>query len=184
MKTLGPQTVNTARLTLRPFNEGDRENLFTLYGDPAVMTIRKIGPQTRDQCDAQLQMILEHWRRRGFGLWAVMNQGTGRFMGECGLRKINSDSVEIELSYGLKPEFWGKGFAQEIALAALRCGFSCLGLGVVYGLAKKHNHASLHILEKLGFEYQSEFIDGSNTVVRCILTGESWANSGQARRRE
>jgi ribosomal-protein-alanine N-acetyltransferase len=181
MRGPGPQTLNTARLTLRPFNEGDRENIFTLYGDPEVMTIRKIGPQTRDQCDVQLQMILEHWSRLGFGLWAVMNRETGAFMGECGLRELHPKSEEIELSYGLTPEFWGKGFASEMAPAALSHGFSCLGLGVIYGLAKRHNHASLHILRKLGFRHQSELGDGENTVVRSILTKGAWVKARHAR---
>jgi ribosomal-protein-alanine N-acetyltransferase len=181
MRGLAPQTLNTARLTLRPFNERDGANIFTLYGDPEVMTIRKIGPQTRDQCDVQLEMILEHWSRRGFGLWAVMNRETGAFMGECGLRELHPKSEEIELSYGLTPEFWGKGFASEMAPAALNYGFSCLGLGVIYGLAKKHNHASLHILKKLGFRHQSEFGGDENTVVRSILTKDVWAKARHAR---
>ena len=80
--------LETERLRLRPFRASDGEALFRLYGDPAVMAIRKIGVQTRAGSDAQLAEILDHWARREFGLLAVLAREDGGFLGECGLREM------------------------------------------------------------------------------------------------
>ena len=171
--------LSTPRCLLRPFTETDDDNLFVLYGNPAVMAIRKIGTQTRAGSDQQLGFILDHWRRLGFGLWLVLDRANGAFMGECGLREIRPNSREIELSYGLCPEYWGKGIASEVARTALDYGFGPLGIETIYGLAKDTNHASLRILEKLGFERASEEIDGEGAVIRCVLTRASWHSMGR-----
>jgi len=168
-------TLATASLTLRPFTASDGGKLYSLYGDPDVMDIRKIGTQNRAESDAQLLEIVDHWDRRAFGLWAVVGRSNGDFLGECGLREIAPGSDKIELSYGLRPEFWGRGYATEASLASLDFGFANLQLGVIYGLAKKINQASLHVLGKLGFSPDPAY--ESETVARLMLTRCEWFRS-------
>jgi ribosomal-protein-alanine N-acetyltransferase len=173
--TQSPQTrsgreIETERLLLRPFTRADGEMLFSLYGDARVMSIRKIGPQTRAQSEAQLLEIVSHWRRRGFGLWAVLEKTSGAFIGECGLREIAAGGPEIELSYGLLPETWGRGLGSEAARAALAFGLEVAGLRTIYAIARADNGRSRRLMEKLGFKFEKEWAAGEKRVVRYVIS--------------
>lgn len=166
--------LETKRLLLRPFTPRDGEDLFRLYGDAQVMAIRKIGTQSRTESDAQLAEIVAHWARRGFGLWAVIEQATGRFIGECGLREIGPGNDDIELSYGLIPETWGRGYATEASRVVLARGFGELGLPEIFALGRKDNDASLGVMNKLGLTLEAEWARGPYKVVRQILRRADW----------
>lgn len=179
MEQSGQAELETARLTLRPLTRCDEDNLFTLYGDPRVMEIRRIGTQTREESDQRLQAHLDQWRRRGFGSWAVFHQQNGEFIGDCGFRENlhgsnDSEMQEIALSYGLTPEYWGKGLTTEAARAVLDYGFSELGFDAVYAMSENDNRASLRILEKLGFIYCCDFKLGEKVVKRTRLSRTDW----------
>jgi len=165
--------IETERLRLRPFTAADAEMLFSLYGDARVMAIRKIGPQTRAGSDAQLLDIVSHWRRRGFGLWAVIEKAGGAFIGECGLREIQAGGAEIELSYGLMPESWGQGLGGEAAAAALAFGLERLALPTIHAIARADNRRSRRLLERLGFELEKEWLSGEKRVVRYVVSARA-----------
>ncbi len=150
--------IETERLRLRPFTAADAEMLFSLYGDARVMAIRKIGPQTRAGSDAQLLDIVSHWRRRGFGLWAVIEKAGG---------------AEIELSYGLMPESWGQGLGGEAAVAALAFGLERLALPTIHAIARADNRRSRRLLERLGFELEKEWLSGEKRVVRYVVSARA-----------
>jgi len=168
--------LTTERLELCPFAATDEARLFRLYGNSDVMDIRKIGTQSREQSQVQLQAIVEHWQSFGFGLWAVTERDSGAFMGECGLRHEQPGSDNIELSYGFLPQFWGRGMGSEAARVSLDFGFRTLGMEKIYGLAKSRNAASRHILESLGMSLVEERKDGAETVVRYAATHADYFN--------
>ena len=170
-------SIETERLILRPFRPTDGDNLFALYGDIQVMSIRKIGLQTRSQSDRQLDDILAHWRRFGFGLSAVIVKTGGAFIGECGLRQMTPGEDEIELSYGLVPSAWGQGFATEASVAVLATGFGRLGLETIHAAARADNMASHRVLKKLGFEQVCEERKYEVVVARFILDRQQWLTS-------
>ncbi len=161
--------IETARLRLQPFTAGDGDDLFRLYGDARVMAIRKIGVQTRAGSEARLAEILEHWTRRGFGLMAVRERESGRFLGECGLREMAAEASPIELSYGLIPEVWGRGLASEASRAVLDWGFGDLGLDAIHAVARADNHRSRRVMEKLGFRLLAERVGTVAAVVEYRL---------------
>ena len=163
------KNLSSTRLLFRPFTAEDSELLYCLYSNPEVMEIRKIGTQDRAGSDTQLEIIVEHWQRRGFGLWAVFDRKTNNFMGECGLREENDTGEEVELSYGLLPEFWGGGLATEAAKTVLDYGTKELGLKTICGFAQKKNAASLHILTKFGFKHQYDFDDDGDVISKTVL---------------
>jgi ribosomal-protein-alanine N-acetyltransferase len=171
--------IETARLSLRPFAHNDQDILFTLYGNPRVMGIRKIGTQTREKSDQRLEIMVDQWRRKGFGYWAIFETQSGEFIGDCGLRAdapnpLYSDTEGVALSYGLIPDYWGRGFTTEAARAILNYGFPENGFDEVYAMSQKENMASMRILEKLGFEYCFEFIMKGQGISRTRLSRTDW----------
>ena len=62
--------LTTARLQLRPWRDEDLVPFAALNADPRV---REFFPslQTHQESAESMQYILDHFRRRAFGLWAV-----------------------------------------------------------------------------------------------------------------
>ncbi|MFP6746118.1 MAG: GNAT family N-acetyltransferase [Alphaproteobacteria bacterium] len=141
--------LETERLCLRPFEMTDLAALIPIYGDRDVMAIRKLGVQTAAQTEGALSEIIEHWRRHGFGLWAVIAKDGGALLGECGLR-YRDHVREVEISYGLAKSAWGKGLATEASFAAVDFGFRVIGLEEIVAIAKASNVSSHRVMEKLG----------------------------------
>ncbi len=144
-------TVNleTARLTLRPVQPDDTPAFVAFYSDPEVMAIRKYGVLDGRAARRQVQRMLDHWSTHGFGMWLVEERSSREFAGECGLR-WREDESDIELSYGLVPQFRGRGLATEAAQAALEYGLEVLELECIVALSRGDNAISHRVLEKLG----------------------------------
>lgn len=167
-------SLTTARLSLRPFSSGDLEDLFRLYGDPQVMEIRKLGVQTYEQTGPLLEEMVVQWTERGFGMSAVFEHGSGAFLGECGLRPVGPKDPAIELSYGLLPQFWGRGYAPEASAAVLGFGFASAGLDEIVALARADNTRSRRVLERLGLRLVRKTGDGHAGTVRYAVAAEAW----------
>ncbi|WPB80533.1 GNAT family N-acetyltransferase [Archangium violaceum] len=56
-----------------------------------------------------------------------MKEEPGTFIGFTGLGRID-EGEEVEVLYGLFPDYWGRGLATEATEAMLRFGFEQQGL--------------------------------------------------------
>ena len=76
-----------------------------------------------------MRFIDDHFRRNGFGLWAVEVIGQAPFIGFIGLAVPSFDAPFmpcVELGYRLAFGHWGRGYATEGARAAIAFGFATL----------------------------------------------------------
>jgi ribosomal-protein-alanine N-acetyltransferase len=152
-------TLSTARLRLRPFAPADADDHRRLYADVEVTRYLGNGPFLGAEAEARSRRALEHfvahWTARGFGVWAVLEQASGRFVGQCGLNVL-PDRPEVEVLYAFERAVWGRGYATEAARAALDYGFAVAGLDRIVAVARPENLASRHVLDKLGMRYHGE----------------------------
>jgi ribosomal-protein-alanine N-acetyltransferase len=145
--------LETARLRLRMFTPEDLDALCEITRDPEVM--RYIGqgrPLTRDETRFNLTTIINAFRRRGFGRWALVKKDGGAPVGYCGLSSVNEE-VGVELAYLLAKAEWGQGLVTEAGRACLRYSFETLRFESVAGLTVSDNHKSRRTLERLGMKY-------------------------------
>jgi ribosomal-protein-alanine N-acetyltransferase len=144
-------TIETARLRLRPFVDGDLDDYHrVVYGDPEVMRFMPGGrPRSREGARSVLEENLAHGLEHGYTLWAAELLEDGTFAGHCGLLTLGTDE-DVEVAYALGRSFWGRGLATEGARAAVRFGFEHAVLDAVHGLAVRENAASRRVLEHAG----------------------------------
>ena len=128
------------------------------------MAIRKLGVLAPSAAAQVVDEMVDHWHRHGFGMFAVVETATGRFLGECGLRYLEDGSVP-EISYGLLPAARGKGYAREAAAVTLSFGFETLDCERLVAFARGDNAVSRHLLTSLGFRLLWEKPEGRHTVV-------------------
>lgn len=148
--------TETTRLRLRPFTPADFDDLFGLYSDPEVMRYIGHGVRSREETEQGMARTAGHWSGVGLGMWAVFEKDTGKFVGRCGLQPL-AETSEIEVGYALHREFWGRGYATEGALAALRFGFETAGLARIVAIARPENAGSRRVLEKVGMAYERTY---------------------------
>jgi RimJ/RimL family protein N-acetyltransferase len=112
-------SVETERLVLRAFRDGDLDAYAAISADAEVM--RYIGSgQTVDRRTAWRTMagFNGHWSLRGCGMWAIKRKSDGAFIGRAGLHHPPY-WPELEVGWQLARDAWGQGFAREAARAAL-----------------------------------------------------------------
>jgi ribosomal-protein-alanine N-acetyltransferase len=138
---------------MRLFTEADLDRMCEITRDPDVMRFIGYGhPLSREETLTNLNMIMNGFRRRGYGRWALERRDTGALVGYCGLSSGNPE-VGIELAYMLAREEWGKGLALEAGRASLRYGFEALGVDSIAGLTLHDNSRSRAVLERLGMKF-------------------------------
>jgi ribosomal-protein-alanine N-acetyltransferase len=169
--------LHTPRLRLRPFTEADGTAHLALYEDPEVTRQLGGGPFAGDQIAMRSRRAVEkfvrHWTDKGFGVFAVEELATGRFLGQCGLNTID-ELGEIEVLYALERAAWGRGLATEAARRALAYGFDEVGLERIVAVTRPEHARSRHVLEKLGMRYERDVqIFGIHAVLYALTRGKA-----------
>ncbi len=149
---------------LRKLTNEDVDNIFLLDSNPEVMKYVGVPPTTeKGESARMLENIINQYQNNGTGRLAVIEKETSQFIGWSGIKlltdEVNGFKNVYELGYRFLPEFWGKGYATESALASLDLGFNQLNAEKIYAYADIDNQSSNHILTKLGFENKGTFLD-------------------------
>jgi len=90
--------------------------------------------------------------RHGIGLWLARERHSRELVGFCGFIELPSNELGPELVYALFERFTGQSYATEMARAAITHARAQAGMREFVATVDEINAASLHILEKLGFE--------------------------------
>lgn len=167
-------TLETERLTLRPFREADAPALFELSQDPEVM--RYVGDRRVPTLQESWRAIagwLGHWAMRGYGQWAIEERSSGRLTGRAGI--INPvDWPGPEVGYLLGRAWWGRGYATEAARAAMDWGFEQIGFDDLLSLIDPANKASIAVATRLGESLRGETDLWGNTVLVYGIGRAEW----------
>lgn len=146
----------TARISAERLRSEHTELIGRMHRDESVMTWLG-GLRSTQETRDYMAYNLAHWQTHGFGIWILRETATGRFIGRGGLRNAVFDGhAEVELAYGLLPEFWNRGLATEFARHAVLIGSTGLALPDLVSVTKPENVASQRVLVKAGFQPERE----------------------------
>jgi RimJ/RimL family protein N-acetyltransferase len=147
--------LQTTRLVLRQWREGDFESFAALNADPEVMRFFP-APVTREESDALGRRAERDIAERGWGLWAVEVKESAAFIGFVGLAEPSFDAhftPAVEVGWRLARDQWGNGYATEAARAATAFGFDELGLDEIVSFTSVVNEPSRRVMERLGMTH-------------------------------
>lgn len=146
--------VETARLKLVPLAARWNDDLFKLFHDPNVADwLFLTGPPTREQLEARTVIHEQIWSERGYGMFAVLEKATDRFVARVGAM-TTPETGRIEIAWSTIKDAWGKGYASEAAKAAMDFTFANSKLDALDCYLRPDNTASRRVAEKVGFCYQ------------------------------
>lgn len=142
------------RVRLRAWRPEDREALWRMQSDPAVMEFLMPVPD-RTASDAVADRIERHFADHGFGLWVVEVPGVTAFAGYAGLVHVPYEehfTPAIEIGWRFLRPHWGHGYASEAARQCLALGFRELNLGSIVAITVPANLRSRAVMERLGMK--------------------------------
>ena len=101
-----------------------------------------------------IRQSMADFEAHGFGFFSLDLKVTEtKIVGFCGFRRFE-DGEQIELLFGLLPDYWGEGFVTEAAREVLRHGFEEAGITRVIAATDTPNQRSVRLLMRLGMLFQ------------------------------
>jgi RimJ/RimL family protein N-acetyltransferase len=176
--------IETARLTLRPWREEDRDDLARMCADPNVM-VDYPQPQSRTESDARLVRYQETFARHGFCRWALVRREDGAFLGYNGIQPLSEGhpiGAGVEIGWRMVRAAWGFGYASEAARAALHDGFARFGMTEVLSYTTVVNARSQAVMRRIGLVRDSgrDFIHPDGTPYVVFATPRDWFSKNAA----
>jgi RimJ/RimL family protein N-acetyltransferase len=165
-------TLTDAELVGQPPAQTDLAHLALVLTDPDVGRTLG-GPRTH----AQVVEIFAHWR----DTWAKRELGPflfradDAFVGYAGVMPAPIGEVDdLELLYASLPANWGRGLVTRMSRLVVGWAFAQLGVARLVAYTLTTNCASIAVMRKLGFEYQSDVEKANLPHAFYRLTREQW----------
>jgi ribosomal-protein-alanine N-acetyltransferase len=107
---------------------------------------------SKEWCEERIRDSQRSIEGGGVGLWLAYELHSEEPVGFCGFLEFQTLHPDPQLVYALRERFTGKGYATEMARAAIAQAREQSGFDRIIASVDQVNAASLHILEKLGFD--------------------------------
>jgi len=141
----------TKRLHLRKLTQDDIPTWteFFIDNDRLKFLGIDITKEPKTLATDWIQSQLKRYENQGLGFLALIEKNTNKFIGLAGIlpREIN-ETTEYEIAYSLKKEFWGKGFASEVATHLKEFGLENKIANRFVSIIDKENHDSINVAKK------------------------------------
>ncbi len=155
--------IETKRLILRPFREGDEEDLYEYLKEPMVHCFACMKLNTPEEAKKAVQ---ERAKDEAF-YFAIVRKDTGKVIGEINALPESSqpdkgENVQMDTfspCWMLNKDYHGKGYAYEAASAFFDYLFREKGARRIYTYTEDYNLSSQHLCEKLGMRREGLYVE-------------------------
>lgn len=175
LQTMGDGTMinlKSERVILREMVETDWIDVHKYASLEKVCQYQPWGPNSEQESEEfVMQVIIDAKKvpRSRFVFAVVLDEGTE--MIGAGEINIRDDSNRVgEIGYIMNPQYWGKGFATEVAKLLIAYGFNDLNLHRIYATCDPRNIGSSKVLEKVGMIKEGRMRED-------ILLKDGWRDS-------
>ena len=150
---VGPTTLKTERLLLRPFELSDIDAVLEYASDPQWATYYP-GPYNRKRAEYTVAFAISTPPDKGAEFAIVYD---GRVKGLVSLIVVDPEDREreAELGYDLARDLWGRGLATEAASAVCDWGFREYALAKIFAGTDARNRRSLGVMKGLGMKREA-----------------------------
>lgn len=209
-----PAARFTTRLRLEPVGPANAADLWAVHNDDQVWPWYEDERPSLEQAERRARFMGESWRFHGVHKWIAYDRVSGEVVGRGGLsrtpvdddwgqlyaflpaepwvrvahdvrRPFTAHANWLEIGWALRHQFWGRGYAAEIARAGLAFAFDVLGVRAVVSCTVRHNERSRAVMERVGMRYAGEIrsrgiVEGvageqdDAPYAVCVLLREEW----------
>lgn len=148
--------IETERLILRGHRVEDFDAYLAMVSDPEIMRHITGTATPREQAWQRLLRYPGTWAFFGFGMWAIEDRVTGKFLGEAGFLASKRDMTPttegtLEMGWLVTREAQGRGIASEAVGAAIAWGDRSFHGMRMTCIIDPDNTPSLRVAAKHGF---------------------------------
>jgi [ribosomal protein S5]-alanine N-acetyltransferase len=174
--------LETKRCILKKFQINDFDHLFSIHGSKDVMAFVGTGARSKEVVQNHLTNLIQHQETYGYSGWAVYDKDTNEFIGRAGIVHVGTlvkmemgskEDVPVELGYMLRPKFWGKGLATELASAVIKWTFNNTKLDKLVAKTGISNKVSQKVLKSNNFTFLKDIsIEGRPGILFSLTRKE------------
>ena len=164
----GTVRLETERLILRRFVEGDVEDVFNNWSsDPEVTKFLSWQPHG-DISGAQglVRSRLEGYAKEDYYSWAVELKATGQVIGNISVGGYNNLTQSVGIGYVLGRRWWNRGYMTEALHGVMKFFFEECGVNRIEATHDTRNPGSGRVMQKVGMAYEG------------TLRQAGWSNQG------
>lgn len=164
--------IETERLLLRQHTLEDFPDYHAMNVDPRIIEYIAAGkPMTEEESWNRLMRNAGFWPILGYGLFAVIEKASNRFVGLSGLAKFHRGLGEDfdlfpEAAWSSAGDTHGKGYATEAALASHDWFHARFGPQRTVCIIDAENAPSLRVAEKIGYRAYGETTYKDKRVIK------------------
>ena len=144
-------TMNAALMQWKPTNGGTMNKNAKRFDE----YMEGLYPYEQEYA-YQKAYVESMYRFFGYGMWLVFEKETGKLVGRAGIEHREELGGELELGYAIAKPYWGRGYATEVCQAIINYAKEELGFPSICSLIEPENAVSIHLAEKLGFQFEKE----------------------------
>jgi ribosomal-protein-alanine N-acetyltransferase len=160
MSTVKEMKIETERLLIKPYEEGNLDECFKLMQDKELFTYMNMDVMPYEDYKELFRWLIDCYEtnfdedfKYSFN---ITLKESGAHIGWCGIGGLEYDHCQKEIYYLIGKQNWRKGYAKEASEALLDYGFNVMGLKEIVGLCKSENIASKKVLEGIGLKFRYE----------------------------
>ncbi|WP_196240557.1 GNAT family N-acetyltransferase [Nocardioides anomalus] len=151
-------TLETARLVLRPWSVDDAPDALAVFGDESVT--RWLAPAVTRVPDVDdMRRLIGGWLTTPppspAGRWAVTTRDDGALVGALALLPLPPENDDLEIGWQLAPTAWGQGFAAEAGHAVAAHAFD-RGVEELFAVVRPRNTRAARTATSIGMEWVGE----------------------------
>lgn len=157
--------IETERLTMRPFHDGDLDIIMSLYSNEEIMRYMPNDIMDAKKAQKHLDKIICGWEEKpqvNFEM-AVILTDTQEKIGRSRIH-LDYETDTAMIGWLLLKKVWGNGYAAEMTRALIDYSFDILKVHRVCALCHPKNIGSWKVLEKCRMRREAHFIQNCKYV--------------------
>lgn len=144
--------LETARLVLRNFSDGDSNDCFAFLSDRESCYL-DMGREPFSTQNGEYLWLMDRFSKQK-SRFVVELKDEHKVIGTVNCWEIDRAVPSAEIGFVISPEYRRSGYAYEALRELIDFLFVSVGLEIVTASAVAHNDASIALLNKLGFTYE------------------------------
>jgi [ribosomal protein S5]-alanine N-acetyltransferase len=161
---------SSTRLIFDKPEKKDFERFYEINADPDTNLFNPSGAMSFERAEKAFNTMTAHWQEQGFGTWAIKEKEHPDFIiGFGGLDdRLYGDEIKLNLGYRFDKKYWGKGYATELAQAAIEYGLAGLNKKEIFAIVRPKHLASIKVLVKCNMKLFGELNDVENAEASLV----------------
>ncbi len=145
-----PESIDTARLTLRAPRLEDADAIFSEYAQDLAVVKYLIWRPHKSIADTRdfLSRCMDDWRKDAGFAYVLCRKTDGKLMG---MAEVGTDGG---LGYVLAKAYWGQGYVTEAVEAIIDLALRQSSIPKIWAHCDVDNPASARVMQKVGMKFE------------------------------